>query len=176
MSDDSGSHKRDPLDVACELVGRFQYHFSKIEAAMNLGIAKVLDLNDSAKDIVCANLDFMKKITIIKAAVASQFVDKDGSIDTILDRAAGINNPDRQTVIHSTFEPQGDGVRFVRITTKGGQLTRQVQDWNRARFANIFGCIEILAGELEQVVADLKPYKPSLNFSDPRNSMYIAFL
>jgi hypothetical protein len=176
MSDDSESHKRDPLDVACELVGRFQYHFSKIEAAMNLGIAKVLDLNDSAKDIVCANLDFMKKITIIKAAIASQFVDRDNSVGAILDRAAGINNPDRLTVIHSTFEPQGDGVRFVRIITRSGQLTRQIQDWNRTRFANIFGRMEVLAGELERVVADLKPYKPSLDFSDPRNSMYIALL
>jgi hypothetical protein len=47
---------RDPLRAACELVGRFQYHFSKIEAALNQGVARVLDLNDTTKDIVCANL------------------------------------------------------------------------------------------------------------------------
>jgi hypothetical protein len=176
MSNDSGTHKRDPLDVVCELVGRFQYHFSKIEAAMNLGIAKVLDLNDSAKDIVCANLDFMKKISIIRAAIAVQFVDKDNSVGAILDRAVAINNPDRQTVIHSTFEPHGDGVRFVRIMARDGKLTRQIHDWNRTRFTNAFGRMEVLAGELERVVADLKPYKPSLDFSEARNSMYIALL
>jgi hypothetical protein len=110
------SEKRDPLSAACELVGRFQYHFSKIEAALNQGVARVLDLNDTTKDIVCANLDFIKKIAIVKTAVTVQFVDTDGSLSDILDRAAGINNPDRQIVIHSTFEPFGkDGVRFIRL-------------------------------------------------------------
>lgn len=33
------SENRDPLSAACELVGRFQYHFSKIEAALNQGVA-----------------------------------------------------------------------------------------------------------------------------------------
>jgi hypothetical protein len=61
---------------------------------MNLGIAKVLDLNDIARDILCANLDFSKKIAIVRAAVAAQFVDKDGSLDALLKRAAGINDPD----------------------------------------------------------------------------------
>lgn len=77
------------------LVGRFQYHFSKIETALNLGIAKVLDLNEVARDIVCSNLDFVKKINIIKAAVTHQFVDQNNSLGDVLDRAAKINNPDR---------------------------------------------------------------------------------
>lgn len=164
----------EPLDIACKLVGRFQFHFSQIEAAINLGIAKVLDLNDDARDIVCANLDFVKKLNIIKAAVTRQFVDKDGSLGSLLDRAAGINNPDRQTVIHSTFEPHGDGVRFIRVITREGKFSRQTHDWDQGRFTNVFRRMETIASELERLVAELKPYKPSLDFSDPRNSMYIG--
>jgi hypothetical protein len=176
MSDSKNPKGRDPFDVACQLVGRFQYHFSKIEAAMNLGVAKVLDLNDHARDIVCANLDFVKKLNIIKTAVAIQFVDKGGDVDVLLNRAAGINNPDRQTVIHSTFEPHGDGVRFIRIITKNGQLERQTKDWDSGHFKSVFGRMESIAVELERVVGELKPYKPSLDFSDPRNSMYLGFM
>jgi len=141
---------------------------------MNLGIAKVFDLNDDARDIVCANLDFLKKVNVIKAAVARQFVDKDGLLSSLLDRAAGLNNPDRQTVIHSTFEPREDGVRFIRVITREGQLTRQTQDWDHARFTNVFGRMENIAIELERLAVELKPFRLSLDFSDPRNSMYFG--
>ena len=109
---------------------------------MDLGIAKVLDLNEKAKDIVCANLDFMKKVNIITAAGAIQFPDQKDQIDNLLRRVAGINNPDRQTVIHSTFEPIENGVRFSRIIAKGA-LERSIQDWNHGRFFREFsahGC------------------------------------
>jgi hypothetical protein len=150
MSDKSrpSSDKRDPLSVACELVGRFQYHFSKIESSINQGIAKVLDLNDEARDIVCANLDFVKKINII----AAQFVDKDGAAVDALDRALGINNPDRQTVIHSTFEPLSNyGVRFQRIITKEGKMKRQTQEWQQERFKKLFDRMEPLALDIERL-------------------------
>ena len=170
---------RDPLSIACELVGRFQYHFSKIEAALNQGIARVLDLNDITKDIVCANLDFIKKVAIVKTAITVQFVDTDGSLSDILDRAAGINNPDRQFVIHSTFEPFGkDGVRFIRITTKEGQLHRQPQDWDFNKFRCLFTRMDSITEDIiKRLVPALTPYTPSLDFSDHRNSsLYFALI
>lgn len=169
-SADSDAHR-----TACELVGRFQYHFSRIEAALNRGIAKVLDLNEGAADIVCANLDFLKKLSIIKSAVSLQFNDKDGSLADLLGKIAGINNPNRQTVIHSTFEACGDGVRFVRVVAKD-QLSRQTEDWNREKFERFFTRMDVLANELVKVVENLEPYVPSLDFSDPRNSQYLVFL
>jgi hypothetical protein len=54
---------RDPLSIACELVGRYQYHFSRIDDALNEGIAKVFDLNEGASSVLLANMDFMKKVT-----------------------------------------------------------------------------------------------------------------
>jgi len=178
MSDEvpSSPGDRDPLSAACELVGRFQYHFSKIEAALNQGVAKVLDLNDTSRDIVCANLDFIK-IAIVKTAIAVQFVDSDGSLSEVLDRAVNINNPDRQMVIHSTFEPFGkDGVRFTRITAKEGRFHRHIQDWDSNKFGGLFTRMDSITEDIERLVTTLTPYTPSLDFSDPRNSMYIGMI
>src|SRR3979490_963496 len=105
---------RGPLSVACELVGRFQYHFSRIDRALDVGIAKVFSLNDGATEVLVANMDFMKKIHVIKVMSGLQFSD-DGSLAKLLGKIAGINNPYRQTVIHSTFEPhENGGVKFTR--------------------------------------------------------------
>jgi hypothetical protein len=167
--------KTDPLARACELVGRYQYHFSKIEGQLDRGVAKVLGLKDGADDIVCANLDFIKKLNIIRSAVALQFTDTTGRLSTLLNRIAGINTPDRQTVIHSTFEPHGDGVRFSRLIAKD-ELQRISQDWSENRFSQAYLNMQELTEQLEKVVAELKPYVPSLDFSDPRNSMYFHTL
>jgi hypothetical protein len=168
---------RDPLSTACELVGRFQYHFSRLEASVNQGVAKVLNLDDVARDIVCSNLDFLKKINLIKAAIREQFVDKGEAAIKALSKVAEINGQNRQTVIHSTFEPLGhDGVRFRRVLTKEGELNREPKDWPNATFIGLFKRMEAIAAELDQVVANLKPYQPSLDFSDPRNSGYLPLI
>jgi hypothetical protein len=166
---------RDQLSVACELVGRYQYHFSKIEEALDRGVAKVLDLNEGAAAIVCANLDFVKKCNIIKSAVALQFTDTTGDLGQLMKDIAGLNQPDRQTVIHSTFEPYGDGVRFHRVTANK-KLQRNPIDWSEDRFEKSFTKMDGLSGELRKVVEQLSPYAPSLDFSDPRNSMYFMLL
>jgi hypothetical protein len=173
MSEKSLDKDRAPLKMACELVGRFQFHFSRIEEAMNRGIAKVLDLSEGAADIVCANLDFMKKLYIIKSAVALQFADKDGSFDKLLSKISATND-ERQIVIHSTFEPRGDGVRFVRIVAKG-ELDRRTRDWEKQKFDNLFSQMDSHATQLVELVEALQPYKARLDFSDPRNSMYLPF-
>src|SRR5665647_2984701 len=108
--------RNDPLSVACELVGRFQYHFSKIEKALDAGITKVFSLNDGASTVLVANIDFKKKADVVKAMAALQFKD-DGSLDKLLSEILGINSSHRQTVIHSTFEPHDAGaVKFVRVS------------------------------------------------------------
>ena len=164
------------MSLACELVGQFQYRFSKIERALNVGIAKVLDLNEGAALVVCANMDVMKKIDTIKAVVRLQFEDKDGSIETLLNKIAGINNPHRQTVIHSSFEPNGaDGVKFTRVLARG-ELQNKPIVWSAKDFANRFIEMDSATAELEQLVQTLKPFMPSLDFSDPRNSMYLVML
>jgi len=158
------------------LVGRFQYHFSRIEKALDAGIAKVFSLNEGASTVLVANVDFIKKVNVIKTMAALQFSD-DGSLNKLLDRIAGVNTPHRQTVIHSTFEPYGEGsVRFKRTTTAGGKLKVDDPIWTGDDFSRHFKEMDRLATELEKVIAELKPYEPSLDFSDARNSTYITLL
>jgi hypothetical protein len=142
---------------------------------MDHGISKVLTLNEGSKDIVCANLDFWKKLNIIRSAVALQFEDKDKELVATLNKVMEINNY-RQTVIHSTFEAgPNDNVRFSRVIAKNS-LERQTQDWDPARFHQRFETMGKIKDELERLVTDLKPYTPSLDFSDSRNSMYLVLL
>ena len=133
--------RNDPLSVACELVGRFQYHFSKIEKALDAGITKVFSLNDGASTVLVANIDFKKKADVVKAMAALQFKD-DGSLDKLLSEILGINSPHRQTVIHSTFEPHDAGaVKFVRVKppspTAGSRCIRPVVRLSPFAEANI---------------------------------------
>ena len=168
--------RNDPLSVACELVGRFQYHFSKIENALDAGITKVFSLNDGASTVLVANIDFKKKADVVKAMAALQFKD-DGSLDKLLSEILGINSPHRQTVIHSTFEPHDAGaVKFVRVTTNSGKLKVDDTIWTAEDFAKHFSKMERVAADLNKVIAELKPYDPSLDFSDARNSTYITLL
>src|SRR6478752_808724 len=67
--------KSAPLDRACLLVGRFLLHFSKIEAELNEAIRKLFELNPDSADTVCANIDFSKKINIVKSALIDQSTD-----------------------------------------------------------------------------------------------------
>jgi hypothetical protein len=150
-------------------VGRFQYHFSRIERALNLCIAKLFDLSEISADIVCANIDFVKKVYIVRSQVIVQFKDKDNAVVDLLGKIYGINEPDRQIVIHSTFEPDDvDGVRFTRLIAKKG-LDRPKQVWSKKKFEDLFTKMDTLAGELERLVNEIEPYGLSMDLSDSRN-------
>jgi hypothetical protein len=175
MKTSESQNARDPLTIACELVGRYQYHFARIDRALDAGLVKVLNLNEAAANVLIANIDFYKKTNIIKAVVQLQFVDKDGAIESLLNRIRGVNSPDRQTVIHSTFEPQGtNAVKFRRLVAKD---TLDVQEpvWTDKEFSQKYSQLENLAVELERLIESLEPYTPSLDFSDGRNSTFFVF-
>ena len=136
MSDEVSSSDRDPLSIACELVGRFQYHFARIDQALNVGITALFGLDDIASDIICANLDFMRKVYIINSQVIMQFKDKDELVTSLLGRIRNINEPDRQTVIYSSFEPHEDGVKFTRLIAKNG-LKSPAHIWPKKKFEDL---------------------------------------
>jgi hypothetical protein len=70
----NASAQADPLEAACRLVGRFQYHFGRIEQKIDQGVIKLLDLDDKAGPIVTASVDFAKKLNLLWA-VANQQAD-----------------------------------------------------------------------------------------------------
>jgi hypothetical protein len=166
-----------PLDRACLLVGRFLLHFSAIETELNEALRKLFELNPDSSDTVCANIEFFTKVNIVRSALTDQ--DADGArtkqIKDIFGRIAKINDH-RVITAHAGFQANGtDGVQFIRTSAKTG-LKREAPVWTEAYCAELFGHMEVLRTELHFMVQSIAPYYPSLDFSDPRNSGYIALL
>src|SRR5262245_42037901 len=114
----------DPLEVACSLVGRFQYHFGRIEQKIDQAVIKLLDLDERAGPIVTGSVDFARKVNFVRTAADQQALndgDRQFGEKTCSD-VFDINNK-RQIVIHSSFRPADDGgVQFERTVAKDGRV------------------------------------------------------
>jgi len=149
-------------------------HFSKIEAELNEAIRKLFELNPDSADTVCANIDFFKKINIVRSALTDQ--NADGSqaenIKKLFGQIAGIND-DRLIAAHASFEANGvDGVKFTRPVARTG-LERGSPIWTEKYCVDLFSKMENVRIELHMLAQTIAPYYPSMDFSDPRNSMYL---
>lgn len=153
----------DLLGPACELVGRFLYHFASVEQRLDAAIAKLFELTDDAADILTANIDFNRKINLIETIVRVQALDKtdkwQSDATNLVHAIRGINSPHRQVVAHSSFEPAENGsVRFKR-TKATGKLQREEPIWTEAIFDNHFAEMDKCAAQLDKLIADLKPIR-----------------
>jgi hypothetical protein len=60
--------KTDPPARACELVGRFFYHFGRVELQLDAAITKLFKLDPVYAPIITANIDFVRKLNIAETA------------------------------------------------------------------------------------------------------------
>jgi hypothetical protein len=150
---------RKKLARACRLVDLFQYHFGRIEQKIDQGVIKLLDLDDKAGPIVTASVDFAKKLNLLWAVANQQATnDKGRRFVERTFKAVFAVNTDRQLVIHSSFEPAPSGdVQFKRTVAKDGRLRVDDQVWGEKKFDNQYTKMEKLAGDLDKVVAMIKP-------------------
>lgn len=162
---------------AFALVGEFQFHFANMEGALNSCVAKVLGIDGTTAAVVTSTLDFAKKVALVLAAIDANF-SKD-NLDTaqkLLKRVRGQNEPHRQNIIHSRFLASGTSdVTFFRTTARD-KLEQKIFTWTPSDFRQHFSRMASLAGELMALEGQLEPYVPSLDFSDPRNSSFVAML
>jgi hypothetical protein len=170
----------DQVSSACEMVGRFLYHFSRIELGLDEAIAKLFKLEPGAAEILTANVDFSRKVNLLVTMVELQAPDMakgwNDQAQKLLSAIRGLNDPHRQTIAHSRFEPEGsDAVRFIRVVAKG-KLSRKELVWTRSDFLRRYEEMQRISDELSQLTVELRPYVPSLDFSDPRNSMYLGLV
>ena len=96
----------DPLEAACSLVGRFQYHFGRVEQKIDQAVIKLLNLDEKAAPIVTGSIAFASKLNLVRTSAHQQAVnekDKQFADDTC-NGVFKINNV-RQIIIHSSFEP-----------------------------------------------------------------------
>jgi hypothetical protein len=166
-----------PLDRADLLVGRFFRHFGAIEAELNDAIRKLFELSPESAETVCANINFFKKIDIVRSALTDQDADgkHKGDIKKLFSRIGTANNY-RLVAAHASFDANGnDGVVFRRITATTG-LKRTTPIWTEKDCAEMFAEMMTIRTELHAIAQSIAPYCPSLDFSDPRNSGYMALL
>jgi hypothetical protein len=149
----------DPLARAYELVGRFFYHFGRVELQLDEAITKLFNLDPTSSPIITSNIDFLKKAHIVHTAVDLQA--KSGQpvsvdVEKTFGAVKGINNPSRVMLAHVPFEPAEDGVRFKLVTAKG-KLKAEEPVWTAKEFEKQFQIMQELETTLEQIVHELQP-------------------
>ena len=164
-------------DTAFALVGEFQFHFANMEGALNSCVAKVLGIDGTTAAVVTSTLDFAKKIAFVLAAIDANFSRSNWeAARKLLSRVRGENDPHRQNIIHSRFVPTSDdSVTFFRTTARD-KLEQKIFTWTAADFREHFNRMARLGDELKDLESQLEAYVPSMDFSDPRNSNFIATL
>lgn len=124
------------LDLACQQVGKFMYHFAQVEAALDCIIGKVLDLDETQIRILAATLPLAKKISTARCAIAEQEKPKRwrDAADKVFSKIARINT-DRNVVAHSSFAPaEGGAVEFSHAAADR-QLIATRKVWTREMFS-----------------------------------------
>ncbi|MET3969070.1 hypothetical protein [Bradyrhizobium sp. S3.9.1] len=164
-------------DTAFALVGEFQFHFANMEGALNSCVAKVLGIGGTTAAVVTGTLDFAKKVALVLAAIDANFSrDNHETARKLLNKVRGENDPHRQNIIHSRFLATGHSeVTFFRTTARD-KLEQKIFTWTPDDFHQHFSRMASLANELAALEEQLEPYVPSLDFSDPRNSGFVAML
>jgi len=147
--------QRDPLAHACELVGRFFYHFSRMEEQLNAAIARLFKLEGRYAQTVTALMNINAKIDAIAMALSQGKFSV--NTEALIDDIRGMNHPVRTTVAHYVFEPEEDGVRFTRVTATRGKFKEEQPHLSKADFEDHYKELERLTGELKQIVTELKP-------------------
>jgi hypothetical protein len=169
-----------PPARACELVGRFLYHFSRIETELNAAVAKLFKLDEASADILTANIDFARKLNIVRSAVHEQNASPHEKwlTNEIKETFVGVlaMNTERQIVAHSSFRSHPDGGVVFTRTMAREKLARSEVVWDEDKFAKFFKRMKELERGLDKVLRHIEPHVPKLDFSDPRNSGYLAIL
>ena len=150
----------DPLEVACSLVGRFQYQFGRIEQKIDHAVIKLLDLDDKAGPIVTGGVDFANKLNFVRTYAYKQAGNEQDKqfTEKTCKEVFDINNPVRQIVIHSFFEPTPDGgVQFSRTVAKNGRVRVDDQVWDDRKFSEYYSKMTSLVADLDKLIELIKP-------------------
>jgi hypothetical protein len=125
-----------PLARACELVGRFLYHFGRVDRKIDEAVIKLLDLGEKLAPVVTA-IDFAKKLRLVKLSADTQITDpaENKNAHDICARVYTVND-DRTLIAHSDFDAApGGGVQFGKVTTKDGRVLEVGPLWLNAQFS-----------------------------------------
>ncbi len=164
-----------PLERACALVGRFLYHFGRIEQKIDQAIIKLLDVDDRGAPVITGSIDFAKKADIVRTCAnrqASNDTDKEFA-EATCSRVFAVSL-DRIIVAHSAFEPDpSGGVQFKRTVSRDGRVRILDPHWGEGKFGSAFAEMTELEARLDNLIQrirpteiPLEPFGWSVNFQD----------
>jgi hypothetical protein len=162
------SNNPDPLARACELVGRFLYHFGRVERKIDEAVIKLLDLSEKLTPVVTA-IDFAKKLKLVKLSADTQISDpaEKEKAHNICSEVYKVND-DRNIIAHSDFDPAaGDGVQFRKRPTKDGRVLDVGPLWSDTQFNASYGKMTALEADLNQLIKNLKPDEAAVKWIIP---------
>jgi hypothetical protein len=172
------SKKDDLLQAAFRQVGKLLYHFSLLEQEIDKGIGKLLGIGAGAVDIVTVNIDFVRKVKILRSAEDfNAAIPNTAREKKLTDTYKGILalNEDRKIVAHCTFTFGNEaGTVVFRRAVAEKALKVEPIEWDDKEFQESFTKADKLRASLHQLIEEMTPYVPSLDFSDCRNSGYLA--
>jgi hypothetical protein len=148
----------DPLSATCERVGRFLYYFSRVEMQLDEAITKLFKLDPQIAPIVTVNIDFFRKLNIVRCAVQYQNdnTPRKKKISTTEFGKLGKENEARQVIAHSGFEPDGaEAVQFKRSVAR--QKLKPAPRWTKHEFEQHFKALQKLETDLRKMVSELDP-------------------
>jgi hypothetical protein len=151
----------DPLERACALVGRFMYHFGRVEQKIDQAAIKLAELDPKSAPVI-ALIDFARKLNdLVRGSVYAQTSnakDKEFAKE-VCNRAHDMNNY-RRIIAHASFEPAGDGVRFSRAVTTKGEVRPITDPWTADDFAERYEEMRKLEEDLNALILLIKPLPP----------------
>jgi hypothetical protein len=150
--------KPDPLERACSLVGRFLYHFGRLEQKIDQAVIKLSDLDEKVAPIV-AKIDFARKVDLVRSSAYEQ-VKNAKEKEFAKDTCSGVHKANwyRRTIAHSSFEvAPGGGVQFIKIFNKDGIVRPVDPPWTETDFANRYAEMTALETELDKLIELIKP-------------------
>lgn len=102
-------------DRVCLLVGRYMHHFALLESGIDTAVGKLLSIDTLQNQIVVRNIEFSRKIYILKSAVSlkTKQVEKVALLNKVM-KAAEIRN----VVAHNVFGPDRGGIRFLTVAAR----------------------------------------------------------
>jgi hypothetical protein len=126
----------DQETISLALVGRFLKRVCDLEERLNEAIAGILNIDDTKRFILCANISFRNKINILRSFVRnSSLTDHDKEQFDIELVKIGNLYERRNTLAHQYFKlaPNGDGVIFSIVKIKGGTAPLETP-WTKKEF------------------------------------------
>jgi hypothetical protein len=167
------------FQTACQQVGEFLYHFSLLEREIDDGIGKLMGIGAGAVDIVTANIDFARKVNVLRSAevFTADMPDKTRS-KFLKDTFSAIMslNEKRKIVAHCMFSPGKQSAVVFRRAVASSRLQVEDVEWSDPQFRSVFAEADKATADMRRIIEELVPYAPKLDFTDPRNSMYAALL